>query len=209
MNGCVDNGSQPNSNAGREWLPKGEPETVEIHDFVDEELGKAIPYGVYDLTRNEGWVSVGIDHDTAQFSVQAIGRWWKEMGLPSYPDAIECSSLPTAVAAIAAVGACGRKRCKTWLQRRVCLSTRVIFRRERTSGTRSSTACFRISPRCVKAVTDADVAMVCRYFVDPIRNRLANRILRPVVYQHRLDRLAPRATSILEVTDQFFFSCPH
>jgi transposase len=76
-------------NAGREWQPKGEPETVAIHDFVDEEMGKAIPYGVYDLTSNEGWVSVEIDHDTAQFAVQAIGRWWQEMGLPRYRDATE------------------------------------------------------------------------------------------------------------------------
>lgn len=74
-------------NGGREWEPQGEPETVEIHDFVDPELGKAIPYGVYDLNRNEGWVSVGIDHDTAQFAAQAIRRWWKKMGSKRYPDA--------------------------------------------------------------------------------------------------------------------------
>jgi hypothetical protein len=74
-------------NGGREWQPKGEPLTVKTHDFMDPELGKAIPYGVYDLSRNEGWVSVGIDHDTAQFAVQAIHRWWKKMGAKRYPDA--------------------------------------------------------------------------------------------------------------------------
>ena len=76
-------------NGGREWQPKGEPLTVNTHDFMDPELGKAIPYGVYDLSRNEGWVSVGIDHDTAQFAAQAIHRWWKKMGAKRYPQAKE------------------------------------------------------------------------------------------------------------------------
>ena len=76
-------------NGGREWRPKGEPEEVRVHDFVDKELGKAIPYGVYDITENEGWVSVGIDHDTARFAAEAIGRWWRNMGVKRYPDATE------------------------------------------------------------------------------------------------------------------------
>jgi hypothetical protein len=67
-------------NGGREWFPCGEPDEVLVHDFMDKELGKAIPYGVYDITQNQGWVSVGIDHDTARFAVQAIRRWWKKMG---------------------------------------------------------------------------------------------------------------------------------
>jgi transposase len=67
-------------NGGREWQPEGEPEEVLVHDFMDKELGKAIPYGVYDLTENQGWVSVGIDHDTARFAAEAIRRWWKKMG---------------------------------------------------------------------------------------------------------------------------------
>jgi Rhodopirellula transposase. len=71
-------------NSGREWRPIGEPETVNVHDFLDKELGKAIPYGVYDLSENKGWVSVGIDHDTAHFAVEAIRRWWKKMGLKRY-----------------------------------------------------------------------------------------------------------------------------
>jgi len=61
-------------NAGREWRRRGEPEKVKVHDFPDKKLGKAIPYGVYDLASNEGWVSVGVDHDTAQFAAASIGR---------------------------------------------------------------------------------------------------------------------------------------
>jgi len=67
-------------NGGREWHRKREPIEVRVHDFMDKELGKAIPYGVYDLTANQGWVSVGIDHDTARFAAEAIYRWWKKMG---------------------------------------------------------------------------------------------------------------------------------
>lgn len=74
-------------NSGRELRPQGDPEDVEVHDFVDDEKGKAAPYGVYDLTRNEAWVSVGISHDTAEFSVQSIRAWWQEMGKPMYPEA--------------------------------------------------------------------------------------------------------------------------
>ena len=71
-------------NAGREWQPAGQPEEARTHDFIDEQLGKVAPYGVYDLTANEDWVSVGIDHDTAEFAVQSIRRWWLEMGRPLY-----------------------------------------------------------------------------------------------------------------------------
>jgi transposase len=74
-------------NNGREWQPEGEPEEVLVHDFMDKDLGKAIPYGVYDVTENQGWVSVGIDHDTAQFAVEAIHRWWKRMGSKRHRDA--------------------------------------------------------------------------------------------------------------------------
>jgi len=74
-------------NPGREWRPKGRPEAVRVHDFLIPEQGKAIPYGVYDLQRNEGWVSVGIDHDTASLAVNAIRSWWQRMGRPAYPEA--------------------------------------------------------------------------------------------------------------------------
>jgi hypothetical protein len=66
--------------SGREWQPRGEPVEVLIHDFIDKDLGKAIPYGVYDLTANQGWVSVGTDHDTAWFATETIRRWWYQMG---------------------------------------------------------------------------------------------------------------------------------
>lgn len=76
-------------NGGREWQPKGEPVPVRVHDFIDKELGKAVPYGVYDVLRNEGWVNVGISHDTAEFSVESIRRWWKQMGRCAYRDATD------------------------------------------------------------------------------------------------------------------------
>jgi transposase len=76
-------------NCGREWHRKGAPEQVNMHDFADKERGKAIPYGVYDIARNEGWVSVGITHDTAEFAVETIRRWWRRMGSQVYPLASE------------------------------------------------------------------------------------------------------------------------
>jgi transposase len=74
-------------NNGKEWQPQGVPEEVRVHDFIDPELGKVAPYGVYDLSTNSGWVNVGIDHDTAEFAVQSIRRWWLEMGEATYPSA--------------------------------------------------------------------------------------------------------------------------
>jgi Rhodopirellula transposase DDE domain len=76
-------------NAGREWQPQGEPEEVRVHDFQDPELGKVIPYGVYDITHNQGWVSVGIDHDTAYFATRTIRCWWEDMGQRRFPRAHE------------------------------------------------------------------------------------------------------------------------
>jgi hypothetical protein len=74
-------------NQGREWQPAGEPEPVRVHDFVDPALGKAIPYGVYDVTNDQGWVSVGIDHDTAEFAAATITRWWERLGAARFPRA--------------------------------------------------------------------------------------------------------------------------
>jgi Rhodopirellula transposase DDE domain len=74
-------------NQGRELRPKGDPEKVRVHDFVIPELGRAAPYGVYDVTQNAGWVSVGVDHDTAAFAAQSIRRWWESMGSEAYPQA--------------------------------------------------------------------------------------------------------------------------
>ena len=76
-------------NAGQEWQPKGDPVQVQGHDFPDPQLGKANPYGVYDQNANVGWVSVGTDHDTSEFAVESIRRWWNNMGRARYPDATE------------------------------------------------------------------------------------------------------------------------
>jgi len=76
----------PYKNGGREWQPKGEPVEVNVHDFIGEQ-GKAIPYGVYDVAADAGWVSVGTDHDTSAFAVQTLRRWWQSMGAPAYPAA--------------------------------------------------------------------------------------------------------------------------
>ena len=76
-------------NGGREWRPKGEPEPVNVYDFRSQALGRAVPYGVYDVTANRGWVSVGMDHDTAEFAVGTLRRWWHQMGQGCYPVAQE------------------------------------------------------------------------------------------------------------------------
>src|ERR1700677_2716868 len=76
-------------NNGQEWQPKGQPGAVRVHDFEDKKKGKVAPHGVYDIARNEGWVSVGIDHDTAEFAVDSLRQWWKRMGQPAYPQATE------------------------------------------------------------------------------------------------------------------------
>ena len=76
-------------NAGREWQPEGQPVPVRVHDFIDDALGKVVPYGIYDLARNTGWVNVGVDHDTPEFAVESIARWWRSMGKRVYPGAKE------------------------------------------------------------------------------------------------------------------------
>src|SRR5207247_6977808 len=74
-------------NPGREYSPQGHPEEVRVHDFLIKELGRAVPYGVYDLAANAGWVSVGVDHDTAAFAVNSIRQWWLHLGRTRYPNA--------------------------------------------------------------------------------------------------------------------------
>lgn len=76
------------ANVGKEFRPKGEPLRVDTHDFPDKELGKAIPYGVYDIHQNKAWVSVGVSHDTAEFAVEAVRRWWKQLGKKRYPSSV-------------------------------------------------------------------------------------------------------------------------
>uniref|UniRef100_UPI0002471215 ISAzo13 family transposase n=1 Tax=Singulisphaera acidiphila TaxID=466153 RepID=UPI0002471215 len=94
-------------NGGREWQPSGQPEEVLVHDFMDKELGKAIPYGVYDVAGNQGWVSVGIDHDTARFAAEAIRRWWRKMGSKRYRGADR-------LLIIADGGGSNGSRCRLW-----------------------------------------------------------------------------------------------
>jgi hypothetical protein len=98
-------------NGGREWRPQGRPEEVRVHDFQDKTLGKVIPYGVYDILNDQGWVSVGIDHDTAQFAANSIRRWWARMGCRRFPRAGEL--LITADG-----GGSNGSRCRLW---KVCL----------------------------------------------------------------------------------------
>ena len=102
-------------NAGRQWRPKSQPQEVRTHDFIDEVLGKAIPYGVYDLAANSAWVSVGNDHDTAEFAVEAIRRWWQNMGRSRYPQATEL--LITADG-----GGSNSGRCRLWKVALQCLA---------------------------------------------------------------------------------------
>ena len=94
-------------NSGREWNPKGQPEEVRVHDFKIKELGKAIPYGVYDLQRNMGWVSVGVSHETSVFAVATIRRWWKEMGRKAYRKA-------TSLQIVADSGGSNGSRVRLW-----------------------------------------------------------------------------------------------
>ena len=108
----------PYKNNGREWQRKGEPERVDVHDFPDLELGKVIPYGVFDMSRNEGWVSVGIDHDTAQFAAKAVGRWWQKMGAKRYPHA-------NALLITADGGGSNGSRCRLWKVALQTLSLRL------------------------------------------------------------------------------------
>jgi hypothetical protein len=105
-------------NPGREWRPKGAPLDVNVHDFLDKTLGKAIPYGVYDVNENQGWVSVGIDHDTAHFAAEAIRRWWKKMGAKRYRNARE-------LLIMADGGGSNGSRCRLWKVALAALATHL------------------------------------------------------------------------------------
>ena len=96
-------------NAGQEWQPQGTPDVVRVHDFPSDAVGKAIPYGVYDMARNEAWVSVGRDHDTPAFAVASIRQWWTMMGRRAYPEA-------TALFITADAGGSNGYRCRAWKQ---------------------------------------------------------------------------------------------
>jgi Rhodopirellula transposase DDE domain len=94
-------------NGGREWQPSGRPEEVNVYDFIDKDLGKAIPYGIYDQTANTGWVSVGVDHDTAEFAVETLRRWWRHVGSRAHPKAKR-------LLITAAGGGSNGSRCRLW-----------------------------------------------------------------------------------------------
>lgn len=108
-------------NKGQEWHPEGHPEEVQVYDFIDKKLGKVNPYGVYDPSANEGWVSVGTDHDTAAFAVESIRRWWRAMGQTRYPEAQEL--LITADG-----GGSNSRRNRLWKQRLQVLSDETGLR---------------------------------------------------------------------------------
>ena len=139
-------------NAGQEWRPKGQPESVQVHDFIDKELGKVIPYGVFDVNENKDWVSVGIDHDTAHFAAEAIRRWWKKMGVKRYRNTKEL--LITADG-----GGSNGSRCRLWKlalqelanQLRESRFTCATFHPARVNGIRSSTGCSATSPKTGEA----------------------------------------------------------
>ena len=106
------------ANAGREWQPKGEPERVDVHDFPDPQVPKAIPYGVLDVGGNEGWMSVGDDHDTPAFAVNALRRWWETMGAARYPDA-------TTLMVTADAGGSNGYRSRVWKAELAKLATEI------------------------------------------------------------------------------------
>ena len=140
-------------NPGREWQPEGSPQRVRTHDFRDKELGVGIPYGVYDLTRNDGWVSVGIDHNTAEFATESVRRWWERMGSLAYPAAEELL--------MTADGGGSNGNSRSVVEVDVATVGRPIGSadhglslpaRGRASGTRSSTGCSATSRRTGGAV---------------------------------------------------------
>lgn len=134
-------------NGGREWCPKGRPERVRVHDFLVPELGRASPYGVYDIADNAGWVSVGIDNDTASFAVNSIRRWWKTMGRTRHPHA-------TKLLITADAGGSNGARVRLWKRELQTLATELgipitvcHLPPGPASGTGSSTVSSRSSPR--------------------------------------------------------------
>jgi DDE family transposase len=128
-------------NAGDEWCRAGEPVRVHTHDFPDAELGKAIPYGIYDLAADAGWVGVGTDHDTAAFAVQTLRRWWHAVGQPPTRAPAACWSPRTRVAPMATAPAPGRPNWPPWPWRPDWRSPCVTFLLEHRNGTELNTGC--------------------------------------------------------------------
>jgi hypothetical protein len=121
---------------GAQWRPKGQPEPVRVHDFIIPAKGKAIPYGVYDLTRNAGWVSVGIDHDTASFAARTIRRWWQKMAALR---GVACCSSPRAGQQW--ISTSWKWELQHWPPAPAWRSPCATSRPAPASGTRSSTGC--------------------------------------------------------------------
>ena len=132
-------------NGGKELRRKGEPEQVKVYDFIDKDLGKVNPYGVYDITNNLGWVGVGTDHDTASFAVATIRRWWFEMGKELYPDVRQLLITADAVVAMVPGCVCGSLNCKIWPMNLESLFESVTSRRAQVSGIKLNIAYFLIS----------------------------------------------------------------
>jgi transposase len=131
------------ANGGREWQPTGEPTRVNVHDFAGRALGefaKAIPYGIYDLANDEGWVSVGDTADTAEFAVESIRRWWNTLGKVRFPDATMLMITADAGGSNGCRVRAWKWHLAAWRLRRDCRSPSATTRRGRRSGTRSSTA---------------------------------------------------------------------
>jgi hypothetical protein len=124
------------SNGGREYHPSGEPTRTKTHDFVDTELGRAAPYGVYDIVHDKGWVSVGNSADTATFAVETIRRWWAAMGQPRFPGANRLLITADAGGSMVTAGDCGRLNWPNWPPRPAWRSPWPTTRPGRRSGTR-------------------------------------------------------------------------
>lgn len=128
---------------GKEWQPKDTPEKVGVHDFPDPKIGKTVPYGVYDVGANTGWVLVGADHYTAAFAVAALRRWWQSMGQPPYPDAPQlliCADAGGSADQTPTGTGCGKWSWQPSLVKPDFPSPFAISRPAQVSGTRSSTA---------------------------------------------------------------------
>ena len=134
-------------NGGRELRPQGDPELVLVHDFPDEEIGKAVPYGVYDLAENEAWVSVGISHDTAEFAVDTIRTWYRELGQTLYPQPKASWWSPMRAAVMAIDSGCGKSNSSNWPMNSSSRFPFAICRLEPANGTRLSIVSFPSSPK--------------------------------------------------------------
>ena len=152
-------------NNGREWRPKGKPEQVNVHDFIDPKLSRAVPYGVYDIANNAGWVSVGTDHDTASFAVNAIRRWWRTMGRKSHPKATRLMI--------------SRRR-----RRQQRLSRAVVEGRTSETGRRAQAAHHGLPPAARHQQVEQDRASSLLVH----HNQLARQALAQLSYHRRTDR---------------------